>query len=389
MTPRPLMIVLLSAALASPAIGFEDPADPNVQAAVAEFVHQSEVAGAVTLVARDGELLHLGAVGRADLESGRPMTTDTIFWIASMTKPVTATALMILQDEGKLSVSDPVARYIPEFADVTVGDSGKSPFEPITIRHLMTHTSGLDRISRRNGGDRRSLEERIAELVDKPLKYEPGENWEYGHGLTVCGRIIEIVSGQSYGEFVRERILEPLGMHDTTFHLSEEQFARIATNYQFNEEKTSLIPAAHRYVTPDPAVAITPEPSGGLYSTAHDMFRFYQMILNGGELDGTRIVSESGVGQMTTVQSGSLETGFTPGNGWGLGWCIIRQPQDVTGMLSPGTFGHGGAYGTQGWVDPQRNMIFILMIQRSDLGNSDGSEIRKAFQQAAVDAFAD
>lgn len=385
--PRCLPIAMLVLSFATPAVA-DDPADPNVQAALAEFVHQGQIAGAVTLVARDGEILHLGAVGQADIESGRPMAPDTIFWIASMTKPVTATALLILQDEGKLSVSDPVAKYIPAFADVTVGDSGLLPSEPMTIRHLMTHSSGLDRISRREGGDDRSLEEQIAELAQKPLKYEPGEKWEYGHGLTVCGRIIEIVSGQSYADFVQERILGPLGMHDTTFHLSESQFARLATNYKLNEEKTALVPDIHRFVTPDPSVTITPSPSGGLYSTAADMFRFYQMILNGGELDGARIVSENAVRQMTTVQSGNLETGFTPGNGWGLGWCIVRRPQGVTSMLSPGTFGHGGAYGTQGWVDPQREMIFVLMIQRSDLGNSDGSAIRQAFQQASVDAFA-
>ena len=130
-----------------------------------------------------------------------------------------------------------------------------------------------------------------------------------------------------------------------------------------------------------------PNPSGGLFSTAADMDRFYQMILNGGELDGHRIVSADAVRQMTSVQTGDLATGFTPGNGWGLGWCIVREPQGVTGMLSPGTFGHGGAYGTQGWVDPVKQRIFVLMFQRGDIGNSDGSDIRKEFQQAAVDGL--
>lgn len=385
----PLIISSLIALTAAHVAAFDEPADPRVQAALAEFVNAGEISGAVTLVAKDGEIVHLGAVGQADLKSQRPMTTDSIFAIASMTKPITATALMILQDEGKLSVSDPVEKYIPAFADLTVSESGKRPSVQMTIRHLMTHTSGLDRISRREGGEERSLEEQIAELAQKPLRFEPGEKWEYGHGVTVCGRIIEIVSGRSYADFVREKILEPLGMHDTTFHPSAAQFDRLATTYQFNDEKTKLVPATSRNITPERAAMITPNPSGGLYSTAADLFRFYQMILNGGELDGTRIVSADAVRQMTTLQTGDLQTGFTPGNGWGLGWCIVRRPQDVTGMLSAGTFGHGGAWGTQGWVDPRRKMIFVLMIQRTDLGNSDGSDIRKAFQQAAVDAFAD
>ena len=381
----PLSIVLT----VSLAAAFDEPADPDVQTTLVEFVQAGEIPGAVTLVARDGDIVHLGAVGQADLESGRPMAADTIFWIASMTKPITATALLILQDEERLSVNDPVEKYIPAFADMMVAGSENPPSEQMTIRHLLTHSSGLDRISRRDGGDDRLLEQQIAELVAKPLKYEPGEKWEYGHGVTVCGRIIEIVSGQNYGDFVRERILEPLGMDDTTFHLSDAQLERLVTNYKFNEEKTELVPAMHRYVSPDSGITITPNPSGGLYATAGDMFRFYQMILNGGELDGTRIVSADAVRRMTMLQSGDLQTGFTPGNGWGLGWCIVRHPQDVTGMLSSGTFGHGGAYGTQGWVDPLRGMIFVLMIQRSDLGNSDGSAIRKEFQQAAVDAFGD
>jgi CubicO group peptidase (beta-lactamase class C family) len=130
-------------------------------------------------------------------------------------------------------------------------------------------------------------------------------------------------------------------------------------------------------------------PSGGLYSTAADMARFYQMILNGGELDGARIVSQEAVRQMTTVQTGDLAVGFTPGNGWGLGFCIVREPQGVTKMVSAGTFGHGGAWGTQGWVDPRRETIFVLMIQRKDFGNADASDVRRAFQQIAADALAE
>jgi CubicO group peptidase (beta-lactamase class C family) len=157
----------------------------------------------------------------------------------------------------------------------------------------------------------------------------------------------------------------------------------MAVLYKKSDDGKSLVPGERWAGVGEPGCV--PSPSGGLFSTASDMDRFYSMILAGGELDGKRIVSADAVRQMTTVQTGDLTTGFTPGNGWGLGWCIVREPQDVTGMLSPGTFGHGGAYGTQGWVDPVKQQIFVLLVQRADLGNADGSDLRKEFQQAAVD----
>jgi CubicO group peptidase (beta-lactamase class C family) len=203
--------------------------------------------------------------------------------------------------------------------------------------------------------------------------------------MNVCGRIIEIVSDQPYEEFVAERILQPLAMNDTTFHLTPEQRQRVATVYKIDEKNKSLTPA-EAWIS-DGSPDVVPSPSGGLFSTAGDMFRFYQMVLGGGELDGHRIVSTDAVRNMTHVQTGDIVTGFTPGNGWGLGWCVVREPQGVTGMLSPGTFGHGGAYGTEGWVDPVKQRIFVLMYQRADIGNSDGSDIRRDFQQRAVDSL--
>lgn len=331
--------------------------------------------------------MHLGAVGLADIESKRPMTTDSLFWVASMTKPIAATAVMLLQEEGKLSVVDPVAMYLPEFEHVVIADTKQPPKTLLTIKHLLTHANGLANPPWPDGGDTRSLEEQVRELAKQPLRFEPGTKWQYGYGLTVAGRIVEVVSGQPFDEFVRERILTRVGMKDTTFRLNDDQYVRFTTLYKLNDEKTALVPTKHKFVTPDPSVAITPAPSGGLFSTAGDMARFYQMVLNGGDLDGVRILSKPTVRQMTTLQTGDLQTGFTPGNGWGLGWCVVREPQGISRLLSPGTFGHGGAYGTQGWVDPERQMILVLMIQRPDLGNSDGSAIREAFQAAAVEAI--
>jgi CubicO group peptidase (beta-lactamase class C family) len=174
-------------------------------------------------------------------------------------------------------------------------------------------------------------------------------------------------------------------MKDTTFFPTSDQLPRIAAVYQPTEDKTSLVRS--RRLVIDAANETVPNPSGGLVSTANDMFRFYQMVLNGGELAGERIVSADAVRAMTTVQTGALRTGFTPGNGWGLGWCLVRQPEGVTEMLAPGTFGHGGYYGTQGWVDPQRHAIFVLMYQRTELPNSDGADIRRDFQRLAVEAL--
>ncbi len=348
------------------------------------FVDDKQIAGSVTLVMRRGKIVHFEAAGWADIAAKRPMTRDNLFAIASMTKPITATAMLILQDEGKLSVTDPVSKYIPQFKDSKLADR-PLPRE-ITIRDLMTHTAGLSPPDGKKSFGERSLRETAELIAAAPLQFEPGSKWKYSDGITVCGAIIEAVSGKKYDEFLTERIFRPLGMSDTTFYPDADARHRIATMYHRTpsgdlEQTERRIPVAESGQRP------TPNPSGGLYSTASDMARFYQMILDGGQFDGKQIVSRAAVEQMTHVQTGDLVTGFTPGNGWGLGWCIVRQPHGITQMLSPGTFGHGGAYGTQGWIDPKRQMIYVLMVQRSDFPNSDASDVRRAFQQLAADAL--
>jgi CubicO group peptidase (beta-lactamase class C family) len=344
-----------------------------------QFVDDRVVAGAVTLVGHQGKIVHLSAVGMADLQENRPMAADTMFRIMSMTKPITATAVMILADDGKLSIDDPVEKYIPSFADAKL-ENGEA-VSGLTIGHLLTHTSGL-------GGDQTcetSLEATANELAARPFRFQPGTSWEYGPSLNVCGRIIEVVAGQTFEDFLAERIFKPLKMNDTTFFPTSDQRPRIAVVYEPDDDKAALVRA--RRLVIDAANETVANPSGGLLSTASDMFRFYQMVLNGGELDGQRIVSTDAVRAMTTVQTGELRTGFTPGNGWGLGWCIVRRPESVTEMLSPGTFGHGGYYGTQGWIDPERQAIFVLMYQRTELPNSDGADIRRDFQRLAAEAL--
>ncbi|MCS7470088.1 beta-lactamase family protein [Stieleria sp. ICT_E10.1] len=351
-----------------------------IDAAMQTFVEQGKISGAVTLVGHRGKIVHLGAVGLADIEAQKEMRTFTMFSIASMTKPITATAIMILQDEGKLSVDDNVSKYIPAYKDLKLKD-GAAPSREITIRDAITHTSGLAGDQLFDG----SLEEAVDQLAERPLAFEPGTKWQYSPGLNVAGRIVEIVSGQSFQAFLQERIFDVGNMTSTTFFPDQKQQRRIATLYGPGEEGESLQAVANRIS--NPAEVKAPNPSGGLFATARDMFRFYQMVLDGGKFRKQRVVSEDAVAQMTSRQTGDLETGFTPGNCWGLGWCIIREPQGVTEMLSPGTFGHGGAFGTQGWVDPKTQTIYVLMIQRTKMGNSDGSDIRKTFQQTAGEAL--
>jgi CubicO group peptidase (beta-lactamase class C family) len=201
-------------------------------------------------------------------------------------------------------------------------------------------------------------------------------------GLHVAARIVEVVSQMPFDEFLERRIFRPLKMKDTTFFPDADQRARLAKNYRAVKGEMSVEPDPHWMQ--DCSQPRSPNPSAGLFSTADDVYRFYRMIENGGQLDGTRIVSETAVREMTRVQTGDLEAGFIPGNAWGLGWCIVREPQGVTAALSPGSFGHGGALGTEGWIDPQREMITILLTQRTDLNTGAGSGIWQAFQELAV-----
>ena len=374
--------LLLSSCWAQQASDKPDlPVFESVNLEMQRFVDEGQISGAVTLVGHGGKLVHLGAVGSSDLESGNKMQTFKMFSIASMTKPVTATAVMILQDEGKLNIDDKVSTYLPEFKNVKLKE-GSAPKREITIRDAITHTSGL-------AGNQvfdSSLKAAVDQLATRPLSFDPGTRWQYSPGLNVAGRIVEIVAEKPFEEFVDERIFTPLQMNNTTFFPTEKQQARLASIYCMDDKTKTLAVTDNRIV--DPSSVKGANPSGGLFSTARDLFRFYQMILSGGQLrKGDRIVSREAIKQMTSPQTGALLTGFTPGNSWGLGWCIVRKPQGVTEALSPGTYGHGGAFGTQGWVDPETQTIYVLMIQRADLPNSDGSEIRKSFHKSASEAL--
>jgi len=367
-----------------------------------KFVEDGVISGAVTLVARREGVACLDAIGYSDLATKRPMRADDLFWIASMTKPLTAACVLMLQDEGKLSIEDPVEKHLPEFKGqwmVAGRDKDtltlKHPARPITLRDLLTHTSGIVNVEPPRPTC--SLAELVMAYAHRPLLFEPGSTWAYStSGINVLGRVVEVVSGRPFAEFLDSRLLKPLGMKDTTFWPTPAQARRVAKAYQPREG--GGLEEAGNYFIKGPLTSRdrTPFPGGGLYSTAPDMVRFYRMILNGGERmilnggesGGRRYVSKAAVEQMTRTQTGELKTGFVEGMSFGLGWGVVRQPAGVTVMLSPGTFGHGGAYGTQGWIDPKQNLIVVLMIQRLKLQpNGDGSVVRGAFQEAAVAAI--
>ena len=362
--------------------GVDEAALKQIDTRMQEFVAAKQISGAVTLVARRGRVVHLGAVGKADVASGRDVAVDTVFAIASMTKPITAASVMILQDEGQLKLDDPISKYIPAFKDTKV-TGGKIPSREITIRDCLMHTNGLVSDQRNVG----TLANTVELLAKSELAFEPGSKWQYGPGLSVAGRVVEIVSGKPFDQFLAERIFAPLEMNQTSFHPTAEQLQRLALLYQPTADKKDIERGNHWLYEVN--AETSPNPSGGLYSTASDLVRFYQMILHGGDLNGKRILSHDAVQQMTSLQSGELETGFTPGNGWGLGFCLVRKPQGVTDMLAPGAFGHGGAFGTQGWIDPQQEMIFVLLIARQNFAGGDASDLRADFQRLAVGAIRD
>jgi len=340
---------------------------------------EGQISGAVTLVSKKGEVIHAAAQGLANLENQTAMTPETMFCIASMTKPIAATALMILVDEKKVKLDDPVSKYIPEFEQAQL--DGKPLDSPITLRHCLTHTAGLGGGQQNTG----SLEETAKAIAARPLNFKPGSRWQYSPGITVIGRVVEVASEQKFEDFLAKRIFEPLGMTSSTFNPTPQQQSRLAVLYQPGPQPKTMAPTSHWLSEVSPTRP--PNPSGGLFSTAGDMLKFNQMLLSEGKHEGEQIVSAESVKEMRKLQTADLETGFTPGNGWGLGVCVIREPQGATAALSPGSFGHGGAFGTQAWIDPEKQMVFILMIQRTNFGNSDASELRGDFQRLAVEGL--
>ena len=381
-----LSLLGIAAPLVDAAPQFDDQKLGDIVKQMRSFIDNKEIAGAVTLVATPAAVVRVDAFGQADVAANRPMRADNLFWIASMTKPVTGVAIMQLVEAGKLSFEDPAAKYVPELGRMKMKNG--APAKTITVRHLMTHSAGLPENTSEETKAAKNLQDLVTAFATKPMQFEPGSKWQYSQtGINSLGRIIEVVSGKHYEEYVDEHIFKPLGMSDTTFYPSKEQQKRLATSYK--AEKGELAPTEiSLFAGKDLADRNrVPLANGGLFSTAGDYGKFARMLLNDGTLDGRQILKPESVKQLCTVHSGDLVTGFTPGNGWGCCVCVVRQPQGVTEALSPGSFGHGGAYGTQAWIDPVKKVAYILMVQRSNFPNSDASDVRKVFQNTAARAI--
>ncbi len=371
MKPIPLISALsLAFALAVHAAASVNPA---IEAAMRAEVAAHHAAGIVSLVLQDGRVIHHAATGFADREQRRAMKPDSVFWIASMTKSLSATAIMTLVDEGKLSLDEPASKWLPELGKVKLAN-GQPPARAITLRDLMSHTAGIAFPPRKPTDGAHSLKSYTVELLKAPLAFEPGSAYEYGFGITIAGRIAEIVTGRPFDVFMQERLLDPLGMKDTTFHPGAKLRARIARTYKTGDDGT-LETAHNPFVTSDPEVRRMTEPSGGLFSTAADMAKFYQMILNGGVHDGRRIVSEKSVAEMTRPHRSGDRT-FN----YGLGWQTGNGEKPAVAGFSKNAFGHGGAFATHGFVDPERRLVTVFMVQNILVKGS--GDARKAFHDA-------
>jgi CubicO group peptidase (beta-lactamase class C family) len=378
---RHIYLCFLLAFACMPSRGAES--SQKIADALQPFVDSHSLAGAVALVATTNDILSVNCVGYSDVGEKKPMRPDSMFWIASQSKSMTAAAFMMLVDEGKVNVDDPVEKYLPEFkGQMLIAERNgdrlvlKKPSHPILVREVLSHTSGLPFTSRPEEPtlDGYPLREAVMSYAMSPLEFEPGTKYSYANaGINTAARIIEVVTGMPYEEFMHQHLFKPLGMKDTTFWPTESQVRRIAKSYKPNAAKNDLeeinISQLH-YPLSDRSVRY-PMPAGGLFSTAHDVARFCQMILNGGALDGKRYLSEKAVKTMTSKQTGDAVT-----ESYGFGW---SAGSDWTG--------HGGAESTNMEINRKHGLIFIWMVQHSGFPK-DGGKSRDAFKQAAIAEFA-
>ena len=370
------------------------------------FIDDNQIAGAVALVARHGKVVHHSAVGWQHKEADLPMTTDAIFTMMSMTKPIVSAGLMMLFEEGRFRLDDPISDWIPEYADHMViereGPSQRRVVEarPVTIRHVLTHTSGLT-LNANNAGlseaDRRhvtndgepiaTIGERVARAARIPGAFHPGDYWQYGSSTDYVAVLVEKISGMPIDAFLKERIFEPLGMEDTFYNVPREKVDRVAAVYRGGRDGQLMLTRAPEFREPTtyfPGVA-------GLNGTSADYFRFAQMIANGGELDGVRLLGRMTVDLMISSHTADKDIYIRgPGYGFGLGFGVLVDPTQSFDALSPGSYGWGGAYGTLYWADPAEDLIGLMFIQLPGHGPLN---IRQRFTnvvtQAVVDSVAD
>jgi CubicO group peptidase (beta-lactamase class C family) len=374
--------------------GFSPDGLQRLHALLNKEVEDKQLAGAVTVMARHGKIVDFETYGKKDLTSAAPMTKDTIFRIYSMTKPVTGVAMMILYEQGKWSPSDPVAKYVPEFAHLKVFKGLDASGQPIledpahapTMAELMSHTAGftygifggtpVDKMYRdANVLASDNLQQMIDKLAKLPLLYQPGTKWVYSVSVDIQGYIIEKLSGKTLGQFMQENIFGPLDMRDTAFHVAPDKRTRFATLYSYSTSTGGLTPTGGGNVALNYENEPTmPSGGGGLAGTIRDYLRFCQMLLNGGELDGRRILSPSSVALMRTnrlspaiMNTEGLGIAFahiSPGFGFGLDFAVFTDPAFIGSTVGKGTYTWGGAAGTWFWIDPANDVVFVGMIQR-------------------------
>jgi CubicO group peptidase (beta-lactamase class C family) len=405
---RSFSCVLAALSFAMASWGWSGPQSPavsgerlsRIHTAVERRIADKDLSGAVTLMARDGKILHFEAHGFSDLESRKPMAKDAIFRLASMSKPITGVALLMLVEELKVRLTDPVSKFIPAFKGMKVAvpdpaQPGGFATEPaghdITIWELLTHSSGL--VSDRFGSQEarkivRKPGENLADYIPRlsavPLDFQPGSRSAYSAtaGFETLGRIVEIVSGQPLDRFLAERLFKPLGMTDTTFALSDSQRTRRVTMYRRTvdglrkDDSNTFLDAVYF------------SGAAGLLGTTEDYFRFAQMLANGGQWNGRRILSPRMVEMMGSAQIPEAVSGFSHGQTWGLGVRHITDGNATGTLLSTGSFGWSGAWGTHFWVDPKQKLVAVFMTQLSNAGGA-GAETARDFETLVMQSLTD
>lgn len=369
----------------------------RIGAFVERLQAENKIAGAVTAVARRGKLVEFAARGFADLETKRALRTDDIFAIASMTKPIATVGGLILVEEQRLLLSDPLEKFLPEFRQPKVAAKADAPggFElvaatrSITIHDLLTHragfagppgnslTAGLRREALAALPRDATLADRVAKLATVPLDTQPGAEWHYGDSTLVLGRVLEVISGQTLDVFLRARIFAPLGMSDTGFEVPPEKVARLAAIYRLADGRLSKVSS--------PATSTRLyNAGGGLFSTAPDYLRFCQMLVNGGELEGRRILGRKSIELMAAAHVAEIPLPFLRGQAFGLGVAVQREGGGAGLLGSAGTYGWSGAYNTYFRVDPKEQLVFVLMVQQAPANNL---ETQYGFQNAVMQAL--
>ncbi len=399
--------------IAPEALGMSSERLNNINLKLQEYIDQKQVAGFVTLVARDSEVAHLETCGYRDAEAQLPMERDTIFRIYSMTKPITSIALMMLYERGKFQLVEPVSRYIPAYGKTKVlseygymGPKLVPQNPPMTIQHLLTHTAGLsygfhydtpiDDMYRRSifRSETASLEEKIIGMAELPLRFQPGSAWYYSIATDVCGYLVQALADMPFEDYLEEYIFRPLGMVDTAFQVPADKLDRFAKLYQHNIQDRSFHPyegAPHIPWRDYSQPASAPSGGGGLVSTITDYWQFANMLLNDGELGDARIIGRKTLEFMTInhikpdLLPLAIGLNVIPGRGFGLGFDVVIDPAQTGVTNSLGNYGWSGAAATNFWVDPQEQLVGIIMTQLMDNMLPFQQDFRALTYQALID----